>query len=58
MKYTVCGSFENPNRAKNYARFSSKLDYATEDEAVEELERWTAEARYPHIWIQETKGGK
>ena len=52
MKYTVHGSFENPNKAKSYARFSSKLDYATEEEAEKELENWTAQAKYPFIWIE------
>jgi len=55
MKYTVHGSFENPNKVKQYARFSSKLDYATEDEATKELEKWTQEAKYEFIWIEETK---
>lgn len=53
MKYTVCGAFDNPNKAKQYARFSSKLDYATEEEAIQELEKWTREAKYPYIWIEE-----
>lgn len=55
MKYTVHGSFENPNKAKQYARFSSKLDYTTEDEAIKELEKWTQEARYEFVWIEEKK---
>ena len=55
MKYIVCGAFDNPNKANNYARFSSKLDYATEDDAMKELERWTAEAKYEFIWIEEVK---
>jgi hypothetical protein len=54
MKYTVHGSFENPNKVKQYARFSSK-DYQTEDEAIKELEKWTQKARYPFIWIEEAK---
>ena len=54
MKYTVYGSFENPNKAKSYALFSSKLDYATEEEAEQELEKWTAQAKYPFIWIEKS----
>ena len=55
MKYTVHGSFENPQRAKSYARFSSKLDYETEQEAQWELEKWTEEKRYAWMWIEASK---
>ena len=51
-KWIVCGSFENPNKAKQYARFSSKLDYTSEQEAIEELEKWTEQAKYPFIWVE------
>jgi hypothetical protein len=54
-KYTVHGSFENPKTAKSYARFTSKEDYATAQEAQWELERWTEEKRYSWIWIEEGK---
>jgi hypothetical protein len=53
MKYTVHGSFVNPNKAKEYARFSSK-DFATEEEASEEVDKWTQVAKYPYIWVEET----
>lgn len=52
-KYIVCGSFVNPNKAAQYARFSSKLDFATEEEASLEVDRWTQEAKYPFIWFEE-----
>jgi hypothetical protein len=52
MKYTVCGSFENPKTAKSYARFSSKSDYATAQEAQWVLEEWEAEKRYAWTWIE------
>lgn len=54
-KYTVHGSFEDPKRAKSYARFSSKEDYATAQEAQWVLEEWTREKRYAWIWIEEGK---
>lgn len=54
-KFTVHGSFEDPKRAKSYARFTSKEDYATEEGAIKELEKWTQEARYEFIWIEEAK---
>ncbi len=53
MKYTVHGSFVNPNKAKEYACFSSK-DFATEEEASEEVDKWTRIAKYPFIWVEET----
>jgi len=52
MKYTVCGSFENPKTAKSYARFSSKSDYATAQEAQALADEWTEEKRYAWIWIE------
>lgn len=52
MKYIVCGSFENPNKAAQYARFSSK-DFTTEEEASQEVDRWTQVAKYPYIWVEE-----
>ena len=55
MKYVVHGSFENPNKAKQYARFSSKEDFATMDEAEKELDKWTSSAKYPYIWIEGIK---
>ena len=55
MKYTVCGSFENPNTSKSYARFSSKLDYETAQEAQSLADEWTQEGRYSWVWIETTK---
>ena len=52
MKYTVHGSFENPKTAKSYARFSSKLDYATREEAENLMKEWKTERDYKFIWIE------
>lgn len=51
-KWIACGAFENPKRAKSYARFSSKLDYATQEEAEEEAQRWRNENRYAFVWVE------
>lgn len=53
MKYTVHGSFENPQRAKSYARFTSKEDYATREEAELLASQWKTERDYKFIWIEE-----
>lgn len=55
MKYTVHGSFENPKTAKQYARFSSRLDYGTREEAEALASQWKEERDYKFIWIE---GGK
>ena len=55
MKYTVHGSFENPKKAKSYARFSSLLDYPTAQEAQLLANEWTEGKRYAWIWIEEAK---
>ena len=55
MKYTVHGSFENPQRAKSYARFTSKEDYATREEAEAVVQQWKTQRDYTFIWIE---GGK
>jgi hypothetical protein len=55
VKYTVHGSFENPSTAKQYARFSSRLDYATREEAEALASQWKEERDYTFIWIE---GGK
>ena len=54
-KYTVHGSFENPKTAKSYARFTSKEDYATAQEAQRVLDEWTQDKRYAWMWIEEAK---
>jgi hypothetical protein len=54
-KYTVHGSFENPQRAKSYARFTSKEDYATREEAEAVVQQWKTQRDYTFIWIE---GGK
>ena len=54
-KYTVHGSFEDPKRAKSYARFSSKEDYATREEAEALASQWKSERDYTFIWIEEGK---
>jgi hypothetical protein len=55
MKYKVHGSFENPKKAKSYARFSSLLDYPTAQEAQLLADEWTEGKRYAWIWIEEAK---
>jgi hypothetical protein len=55
MKYIVCGSYENPKKAKSYARFSSKLDYQTQEEAQILAETWKIERDYLYVWIEEAK---
>lgn len=55
MRYAVHGSFVDPRKAKEYARFTSKLDYASEEEASLEVDKWTQEAKYPFIWVEEVK---
>lgn len=54
MKYTVHGSFENPNKAKNYARFSSP-DFTAREAAEVELELWKMSRTYTFQWIEERK---
>ena len=55
MTYTVHGSYENPKRAKTYARFTSKEDYATREEAEAVVQQWKTQRDYTFIWIE---GGK
>ncbi len=52
-KYTVHGAYENPKRARSYARFSSRLDYNTREEAEKLLKEWKSERDYPYMWIEE-----
>jgi len=54
-KYTVHGSFEDPKKAKSYARFSSLLDYPTREGAEAILNIWKIERDYKFIWIEEGK---
>lgn len=51
-KWIACGAFDNPRKAREYARFSSKVDYLTEEEAKAEAEAWRVENRYPFTWIE------
>ena len=51
-KWIACGSFDNPKRAKSYARFSSKVDYLTQEEAEAEAQQWRTENRYKFIWVE------
>lgn len=54
MKYVVHGSFENPNKARNYARFSSP-DFTTREEAEAELQLWKSTRTYTYQWVEEVK---
>ena len=53
MRYEVCGSFENPKRAKQYARFSAIA--STIEEAENKAREWESQGRYTYIWIEEGK---
>lgn len=53
--FTVHGAFENPQKAKSYARFSSPKDYATRQEAEQLMKQWQSGLRYTYIWIEESK---
>jgi len=52
-KFTVHGSFEDPKKAKSYARFSSLLDYPTREGAQDLLDLWKSERDYKFLWIEE-----
>jgi hypothetical protein len=54
-KWIACGSFENPKKARSYARFSSKEDYATREQAEREAQQWQNEKRYAFVWIEEVR---
>ena len=54
-KFTVHGSFEDPKKAKSYARFTSKEDYATREEAEALVLNWKSERDYAFVWIEEGK---
>jgi hypothetical protein len=51
MRYEICGSFENPKKAKQYARFSAIA--STMEEANEKAREWEECKRYPYIWIEQ-----
>lgn len=53
MSYLICGSFENPKKARTYARFSAIA--STIEEAQAKAQEWENEGRYTYIWIE---GGK
>ena len=52
MRYVVHGSFENPNKAKSYARFSSAF-FLTREEAEAQL--WKSTRTYTYQWVEEVK---
>lgn len=56
MKWITCGSVTNPKTSREFVRFSSKLDYATQEEAEREAQKWREENRYAFIWVE--KAGK
>ena len=53
-KWVVCGSFQDPKRAKEYIKFTSKLDYDTQEGAEQEAQAWRDRDRYKFIWIEQT----
>jgi len=54
-KWIACGAFSNPKRAVNYIRFSSKVDWQTEEEAQNEAKLWEEEKRYSFIWVEKVR---
>lgn len=53
MRYTVHGSFEDPNKTRKcFIRFSSP-DFPTRQQAEEELELWKRTRTYTFQWIEE-----
>ena len=54
-KWVACGSFSNPKKAREYARFSSKEAHATQEEAEREAQQWKEEGRYSFIWVERTR---
>ena len=54
MKYVVHGSFENPSKAKSYARFSSAF-FLTREEAEEEAQLWKSTRTYTFQWVEGVK---
>lgn len=51
-KWIACGSFSNPKKAREYARFSSKDLHDTEELAQLEMQAWQKENRYPFLWVE------
>ena len=51
-KWIACGSVTNPKTSREFIRFYSKLDYATEAEAKAEADKWKEENRYAFIWVE------
>ena len=53
-KWIACGSVTNPKTSREFIKFYSKLDYATQEEAEEEAQKWREEVRYSFIWVEKT----
>jgi hypothetical protein len=51
-KWIACGSVSNPKKSKEFIKFYSKLDYATQEEAEGEAQLWRDENRYAFIWVE------
>ena len=51
-RWIACGSVTNPKGARDYIRFSSKVDWQTEEEAKNEAKLWEEEKRYQFIWVE------
>jgi len=51
-RWIACGAISNTNRAVNYIRFSSKVNWQTEEEAQNEAKLWEEEKRYSFIWVE------
>jgi len=51
-RYTVHGAFDNPKRAREYARFTHKDTFDTQQEAELIAQEWRESERYPYVWIE------
>ena len=52
MKWIACGSFQNPKKAKQFVRFSSQEEFATQEEAEQLAQEWKEEGRYTFVWTE------
>lgn len=51
-KWVACGSVTNPKTSREYLKFYSKEDYATQEEAEKEAQKWRDENRYAFTWTE------
>lgn len=51
-KWIACGSFTDPKRSKEYARFSSREAHLSQESAEAEAQEWRESNRYSYVWIE------